>query len=277
MRLVACLIFGFLSMTPTFADVALANSEGLQLKDTIANAWNTFENLGEDAATSARDALEGLIAIQTKENTTNPLEAVLGAGYNQPSNFTFDFVTHVFDIRQQLMSMPISHMSETQPVMTGLLALALAFVLCMIFFSVSSLISIFQLFFGKLRPGVSYGQQFMGLLYMVPYSGYYTMMALTLAVVVAAFLLVGKEVARILSDTEIVAKMTKLGQAISALITGVSGVFHAYVTESMPTPQQIQALSFELSRAANATYSLAVAIEKGDAALQTMNSTVPQL
>jgi len=291
--LIATVLLG-LVMTPCFANVQEAYSSQIpsdpatsprrevtfaDVTRSFEDVWSSVRNILSSTATAGYRDLGVVSSIQeasavgdSPSNSTDPLQAAFGNGYNQTSNFTFNFVGRVLDIRKQLLNVQLMQFSDSETYLNALLALVVAFIVSMLMFCLSSILTLIQGFVArkKIQPHVSYGQQFVTTMYMIPYTAYYTMLALMLAVVIVVCLVIAQEVEHIANDTGLITKLNLLAHSISTLIAGIGNMIGTYINEKMPTSDQIQELGYQISRTANATMALAIAIENGDKSLNLL-------
>jgi hypothetical protein len=291
-RLLAVTVFLSLLLSPTYATVHQAvneQSSGGVTMDSIRQAfsvlWDQLRGTVAQTSESISKEIGTSLAIQlgdASSNSTDSLDAIFGNKGSTSSNFTIDFIGHVFDIRKQLLEINVEHSNASSIALNGVLALTVAFVVAMLLFAISAILTVIQFGFSltkegrKHHPTVSYGQQLVAMLYMIPYTAYYVMMALMIAVGMMVCLVVGREIIRILGDTELIAKISTLGSSLSTLVSVVGEVLHTYINEKMPTKQQVQELAYQIERVANATMALAIAFQKGDQQLAGMTlPTIP--
>eukprot|EP00299_Pterocystis_sp_00344_P008204 c301_g1_i1.p1 GENE.c301_g1_i1~~c301_g1_i1.p1 ORF type:complete len:307 (-),score=85.93 c301_g1_i1:19-939(-) len=283
-----------LVMSPTFADIhsaitangskAVTPSVTNAVLDLIDKSIHQLKSL--DGSTFSPLFLNKVQTTQTLSDNTNSEDVpevarAFGPSYNQTSEFNWNFVGHVLNIREQLLQTNTTHIGPSELTVQVLLGMTIAFVVAMLMFSLSTVISLVQSIYYAIKPtnrppAISFMQQFFAMMYMIPYSAFYVMMVLMFAVLVVTALLIVQQLVRIFSDTDIINKGIRFMELVRDVVVFFSHVISRYISEDMPTMDQISQLQIQIMRLVAAARALATVIRDSDVNLKSLSqSTTP--
>jgi uncharacterized membrane protein len=299
------LVLVSLILSPIFADINSANISGVPEVASASTSTSSVSG-GPSVTNSVIDLIDKAInqlklldgstfrhlfvstvqaahAIEDGEDVPEVARA-FGPSYNQTAEFNWNFVGHVLNIREQLLQANITHIGPSELTVQVLLGLTIAFIVAMLMFALSAVLSLVQSIYYAIKPtnrppAISFVQQFFAMMYMIPYSAFYVMMVMMFAVLVVTVLLMVQQLLRIFSDTDLINKGIRFMELVRDLVLFFSHVIGRYISEDMPTMDQINELQTQITRLVSAAKALATELHKGDENLKSLSksggSTVP--